>query len=317
MGLEDTGKSIAHLRKKAGLTQRELADYLGISDKAVSKWERGITFPDISCLEQLSTLLDTDTDSLLAGAPAHKEEWTGVLLLDDNSGSEAPKIDTIIYDKPMICYLLSYFMLAGIRNIYVICSVSEKNFIVREFENGESLGISLVCITDKNFSSRNKNIMLVSGKRLLFGRGLTRCFKLAMTRRNQITLLSLMRKDYDDSKKLDFSFTLQINRIGFRQHKRKNFAHYYIPFLFIPKGMNISRFPLSDKDFGETLSDLVVKKQLYTEILDRGFLEFALDSWEAISDASLFVRLVQNMSGMSLCSLEEIAWRRGFIQRGL
>ncbi|MBQ4431385.1 MAG: helix-turn-helix domain-containing protein [Synergistaceae bacterium] len=313
MGLEDTGKSIAQLRKKAGLTQRELADYLGISDKAVSKWERGLSFPDISCLEMLSTLLDTDTDSLLAGAPAHSRKWTGVLLLDDDSLGGVPGIDTVIYDKPMIFYLLSYFMLAGISSMHVICSDNDRDVISAKIGVPERLGISLDFSVGKNFRRPDGNIMLVAGRRLLYGRGLTRCFKLAMTRRNQFTLLSLMKKNDDDSKRIDFDITMKVSRIGFRHHKRKTAAQYYIPFLFIPEGMRGFKFPVSVRDFTQSISDMAMKKQLCTEVLDRGFLEFGLDSWEAVSDASNFVRLAQNMSGMSVCSLEEIAWRRGFI----
>lgn len=241
MGLEDTGKSIAQLRRKAGLTQRELADYLGISDKAVSKWERGLSFPDISCLEMLSTLLDTDTDSLLAGAPAYMDEWTGVLIPGGDSEG-MPKINAVIYDKPMIFYLLSYFMLAGIRSMNIICSESMRDSISAEIGNPERFGISLNYSTEKNFHRPDGNIMLVAGRSLLYGRGLTRCFKLAMTRRNQFTLLSLMKKNDDDSKHIDFALTMKVSRIGFRQHKRKNAAHYYLPFLFIPKGMEGFKF---------------------------------------------------------------------------
>ena len=56
MDLSKTGKTIAKLRRSAGFTQASLAEKLGISDKAVSKWERGITFPDTSILNELCIL---------------------------------------------------------------------------------------------------------------------------------------------------------------------------------------------------------------------------------------------------------------------
>ena len=58
------GNAISFLRKRAGYTQRELSELLDISDKAVSKWERGLSYPDISLLAKLSILLDTDIESL-------------------------------------------------------------------------------------------------------------------------------------------------------------------------------------------------------------------------------------------------------------
>ena len=59
------GKMIAARRKELGLTQQELADKMGVTDKAVSKWERDLSYPDISSLPQLAGLLGTSTDQLL------------------------------------------------------------------------------------------------------------------------------------------------------------------------------------------------------------------------------------------------------------
>lgn len=65
MDLSSSGKTIAKLRKSAGFTQASLTEQLGISDKAVSKWERGMSFPDTSLLNRLCILLDTDIESIL------------------------------------------------------------------------------------------------------------------------------------------------------------------------------------------------------------------------------------------------------------
>ena len=59
------GKRIAHLRKKKGLTQEELANAMGVSPQAVSKWENDQTCPDISALPTLSKLLGVTVDELL------------------------------------------------------------------------------------------------------------------------------------------------------------------------------------------------------------------------------------------------------------
>jgi transcriptional regulator with XRE-family HTH domain len=67
MDKERTGQLITELRKEKGLTQKQLADALNVTDKAVSKWERGLSFPDISMLEPLSELLDISIMELLAG----------------------------------------------------------------------------------------------------------------------------------------------------------------------------------------------------------------------------------------------------------
>lgn len=62
-----TGKFISEKRKAINLTQKELADKLHITDKAVSKWERGLSFPDISILIPLAEILNISLYDLLKG----------------------------------------------------------------------------------------------------------------------------------------------------------------------------------------------------------------------------------------------------------
>ena len=59
------GEHIASLRKRKKLTQQQLGDKLFVTDKAVSKWERGLSLPDITILEKLADELDTDVYSIL------------------------------------------------------------------------------------------------------------------------------------------------------------------------------------------------------------------------------------------------------------
>ena len=65
MDAKALGTMIAALRKEKGLTQKQLAERLHVSDGAVSKWERGINFPDLSLLEVIADALDTDMITLL------------------------------------------------------------------------------------------------------------------------------------------------------------------------------------------------------------------------------------------------------------
>ena len=61
------GKRIALLRKEKGMTQEDLANAMGVSPQAVSKWENDQTCPDISALPKLSKLLGVTVDELLEG----------------------------------------------------------------------------------------------------------------------------------------------------------------------------------------------------------------------------------------------------------
>ena len=68
------GKAIAALRKEKGMTQKELAQLLHVTDKAVSKWERGINFPELSLMEPLAAALDTSVVHLLSLDQASNQE---------------------------------------------------------------------------------------------------------------------------------------------------------------------------------------------------------------------------------------------------
>ena len=65
------GKIIAELRKKKGLTQKQLAAFLGVTDKAVSRWENGYGLPDVSLLPKIAAAFDVTVDELLTGRRPH------------------------------------------------------------------------------------------------------------------------------------------------------------------------------------------------------------------------------------------------------
>lgn len=82
MDMEKTGTLIAERRRERGLTQRELAEQLSVSAAAVSKWERGRSFPDVTVLEPLGAELGLTAAELLAGernAPPQEESLRSLL----------------------------------------------------------------------------------------------------------------------------------------------------------------------------------------------------------------------------------------------
>lgn len=68
------GSTIAALRKEKGMTQLELAQSMGVTDKAVSKWERNLSFPDVASLPRLAEQLGVSVDELLEAKTSAEEE---------------------------------------------------------------------------------------------------------------------------------------------------------------------------------------------------------------------------------------------------
>lgn len=79
MDQEKTGALIRALRAERGMTQLELAERTGVTDKAVSKWERGCGVPDISLLPALAEALGVSARTLLRGERAENEQTNGDL----------------------------------------------------------------------------------------------------------------------------------------------------------------------------------------------------------------------------------------------
>ena len=85
------GKRIAALRREKALTQEELAEKLGVSPQAISKWENDQTCPDISLLPLLANLFDITVDELLTG---NKENGVAVRMLSE--GERKPIEDLVL-----------------------------------------------------------------------------------------------------------------------------------------------------------------------------------------------------------------------------
>lgn len=103
MDSKKTGGFIAALRNERGLTQKELADKIGVTDKAVSKWECGRGFPDIGILEILAKQLDVSITELMNGERFTPER--------QSEQSDSAILSTVMYIKAMTRRTLGILMI--------------------------------------------------------------------------------------------------------------------------------------------------------------------------------------------------------------
>ena len=75
MDQSKTGKFIAAMRREKSMTQRQLADLIGISDKTVSKWETGKGMPEVSLMLPLCELLEISVNELLSGERLTSDDY--------------------------------------------------------------------------------------------------------------------------------------------------------------------------------------------------------------------------------------------------
>lgn len=279
----DTGKIIAELRKKAGYTQQSLAEVLGITDKAISKWERGISCPDISLLPKLSVLLDADIEALLSGvADIYSHKWKGVIYIPKYSFP----LDTLIYDKPLVYYLLSNFLLVGITDILMIMPKNNKcsKYIEEELSMVEiNLNVYLYdkedithCIIENEKFIKGSNTLLISDSFFLFGASLTRNFQSFMSLQDGIIQIYLN------------------NSID-------------TPLYFISENKWDSFFK-NTKD--QTIDFLL--KNCIKKYLSRGTIFLPIKNYKQLNDVSNFVKFYQEYHNQQVCDLAEILKNRFF-----
>ena len=142
MNYDKIGKFIQEKRKEKNLTQKELAEKIGVTDRAVSKWERGVGCPDVSILEILSKELDCSILEILKGRKI-ENEIIKVTEADDyvkdsmNISKQITKEKIISYiNKVLVTTIIFIFLLLSYLNIIQIKYLNtEYKFTTEYYEN--------------------------------------------------------------------------------------------------------------------------------------------------------------------------------------
>ena len=142
MNYDKIGKFIQEKRKEKNLTQKELAEKIGVTDRAVSKWERGVGCPDVSILEILSKELDCSILEILKGRKI-ENEIIKVTEADDyvkdsmNISKQITKEKIISYiNKVLVTTIIFIFLLLSYLNIIQI------KYLNTEYKYGDIVKIN-------------------------------------------------------------------------------------------------------------------------------------------------------------------------------
>lgn len=123
MDAAEIGAKISTLRKNNGWTQKEIAEQLHITDKAVSKWERGLCFPDLSLLKPLATLLGISVPELLGVEQGTSEEI--IMSVTEISNHEKDSIKKSLKSRAWVNIVISVCLI--ISQIYASYIFAEAN----------------------------------------------------------------------------------------------------------------------------------------------------------------------------------------------
>ena len=159
MNYDKIGKFIQEKRKEKNLTQKELAEKLGVTDRAVSKWERGVGCPDVSILEILSKELDCSILEILKGRKI-ENEIIKVTEADDyvkdsmNISKQITKEKIISYiNKVLVTTIIFIFLLLSYLNIVQIKYLNTEYKFTTEYNENKKIQESI------NTLEKNINII--------------------------------------------------------------------------------------------------------------------------------------------------------------
>lgn len=233
-----------------------------------------------------------------------------------------------IYNKPLIYYSLSTLMLAGIRDIALICKSQDLSSYSRLLGNGNQLGINIeYLIQDKpegiahafllaeNFI-QDSNVALILGDNIFYGKGLGRQLN-KLQDIHGAHIFAHQVKNPSEFGVIEFDQKLGILDIEEKPQLPK--SNYVVPGLYFYDKTVISLAKkLKPSKRGELeITDLnkmfLRNNNINVTFLDRGTAWFDTGTFESMHDASTFIRITESSQGERIGCLEEIAFRQGWI----
>ncbi len=237
-----------------------------------------------------------------------------------------------VYDKPMIYYPISVLMLAGIREILIISTPLDTPIFERLLGNGEQFGVKFTYavqptpgglaqafIIGKKFIGKD-NVCLVLGDNIFYGRGFSRMLRDAISdveKRNSASVFAYQVTDPERYGVVEFD--KKNNALSIEEkplHPKSNFAVtglYFYPNSVVQIAHAIKPSARGELEITTINQEYLHNRQLKVQIFGRGFAWLDTGTFNSLQEASNFVETVQNRQGLQIASLEEIAFRQGWI----
>ena len=235
-----------------------------------------------------------------------------------------------IYDKPMIYYPLSALMLAGIREILIISTPEDlhmyKNLLgdgarvglqLSYIEQPEPKGLAQAFILGEEFIG-NDSVCLVLGDNIFYGQAFSSILDRAKIQAENGAVVF----GYPVNNPTSFGvveFDENGNAISLEEKPEKPKSHYAVPGLYfydndvIEIARNVKPSKRGEYEITAVNNEYLRQKRLKVTIMGRGMAWLDTGTPEGMLKASEFVHTVQDMQGFYVSCIEEIAWRRGFI----
>lgn len=237
-----------------------------------------------------------------------------------------------IYDKPLIYYPLSLLLLAGIRDILIISTPEDTPNFQRLLGDGTSIGVRFTYkvqeqprglaeafILGEDFIG-DDNVCLILGDNVFFGQDLTRILLRAMERKTGATIFGYPVKDAHAFGVVEFDKNHKVISIEEKPENPK--SNYAVPGLYfydnrvVEIAKNVKPSLRGELEITAVNNAYLEMGELNVQLLGRGMAWLDTGTPEGMLRAAEYVEAVQSRQGFYISCIEEIAWRRHFINDG-
>lgn len=236
-----------------------------------------------------------------------------------------------VYDKPMIYYPLSILMLAGIREVLIISTPRDLPVFKELLGSGEQLGMHFeyavqevprgladAFIIGEEFIGTD-NVALVLGDNIFYGQSFSKLLKEVAARESGATIFGYYVRDPREYGVVEFDENGMAISIEEKPQNPK--SNYAVPGLYfydndvVEIAKNVKPSARGEIEITSINNEYLRRGTLKVETMGRGFAWLDTGNHDSLLDAANFVAAFQKRQGLYISCIEEIAYRRGFIDK--
>lgn len=235
-----------------------------------------------------------------------------------------------IYDKPMIYYPMSVLMLAGIREILIISTPRDISLFEELFGDGSELGLNIeykvqehpnglaeAFIIGEEFIGDDK-IALVLGDNIFYGYGFSERLENAV-KRDEATIFGYHVSDPTAFGVVEFD--KDFNVVSIEEKPKQPKSNYAVPGLYfydndvVEIAKNVKPSERGELEITAVNNEYLKRGKLKVELFGRGMAWLDTGTHRGLLEASNFVEAIQTRQGLYVACLEEISYRKGYINK--
>ena len=236
-----------------------------------------------------------------------------------------------VYDKPMIYYPLSTLMLAGIREVLIISTPRDLPAFKELFGDGNQLGMTFcyavqeqprgladAFIIGADFIGKD-SVALVLGDNIFYGQSFSRLLREVASRESGATIFGYYVRDPRAYGVVEFDENGKAISIEEKpEHPKSNYAVpglYFYDNKVVDIAANVKPSARGEIEITSINNEYLSRGELSVETMGRGFAWLDTGNHDSLLDASDFVCAFQKRQGLYISCIEEIAYKRGFIDK--